>query len=25
MLKTPNPKGPMPGHFIFMRHQEGDA
>src|SRR5437763_10758170 len=25
MLKTPNPKDPMPGHFILLRHQEGDA
>ena len=25
MLKTPNPKDPMPGHFVLLRHQEGDA
>src|SRR5207245_11235763 len=25
MLKTPNPTDPMPGHFILLRHQEGDA
>src|SRR5207249_6598528 len=25
LLKTPNPKDPMPGHFILLRHQEGDA
>ena len=25
LLKTPNPKDPMPGHFIVLRHQEGDA
>jgi hypothetical protein len=25
MLKTPNPKDPMPGHFVVLRHQEGDA
>src|SRR3977135_1279301 len=25
MLKTPNPKDPMPGHFILLPHQEGDA
>ncbi len=24
-LKTPNPKDPMPGHFIVLRHQDGDA
>src|SRR4029450_7256549 len=25
LLKTPKPKDPMPGHFIVLRHQEGDA
>jgi len=25
LLKTPDPKNPMPGHFILLRHQEGDA
>lgn len=25
LLKTPNPKDPMPGHFMVLRHQEGDA
>jgi hypothetical protein len=25
LLKTPDPKDPMPGHFILLRHQEGDA
>jgi hypothetical protein len=25
MLKTPNPKDPMPGHFVLLRHQEGDS
>jgi len=25
LLKTPAPKDPMPGHFILLRHQEGDA
>src|SRR5207302_7759148 len=25
MLKTPNPKDPMTGHFILLRHQEDDA
>ena len=25
LLKTPNPKDPMPGHFMVFRHQEGDA
>jgi len=25
VLKTPNPKDPMPGHFMVFRHQEGDA
>ena len=25
LLKTPNPKDPMPGHFIVLRHQEGDT
>jgi hypothetical protein len=25
LLKTPNPKDPMPDHFILLRHQEGDA
>src|SRR5438477_12675456 len=25
LLKTPNPKDPMPGHFIVLRHQEADA
>ncbi len=24
-LKTPNPNGPMPDHFIVLRHQDGDA
>jgi hypothetical protein len=24
-LKTPDPAAPMPGHFILLRHQEGDA
>ncbi len=24
-LKTPDPKAPMPGHFVLLRHQEGDA
>jgi hypothetical protein len=24
-LKTPDPKAPMPGHFIVLRHQDGDA
>jgi hypothetical protein len=24
-LKTPNPSAPMPGHFIVLRHQDGDA
>jgi hypothetical protein len=24
-LKTPDPKAPMPGHFLVLRHQEGDA
>jgi hypothetical protein len=24
-LKTPDPKAPMPGHFVILRHQEGDA
>src|SRR5512132_1573207 len=24
-LKTPNPNDPMPGHFIVLRHQDGDA
>lgn len=23
-LSTPDPKAPMPGHFIVLRHQEGD-
>src|SRR5204862_267548 len=23
LLKTPNQKDPMPGHFILLRHQEG--
>ena len=23
-LTTPDPKSPMPGHFIVLRHQEGD-
>jgi hypothetical protein len=23
-LKTPNPKSAMPGHFILLRHQEGE-
>jgi hypothetical protein len=25
LLKTPDPKDPMPEHFILLRHQEGDA
>jgi len=24
-LKTPDPKAPMPGHFVILRHQDGDA
>lgn len=24
LLKTPDPKAPMPGHFLLLRHQEGD-
>jgi len=24
-LKTPNPNDPMPGHFVVLRHQDGDA
>src|SRR5947208_1768471 len=24
-LKTPDPKAPMPGHFLVLRHQDGDA
>ena len=24
LLSTPDPKAPMPGHFIVLRHQEGD-
>ena len=24
VLKTQDPKAPMPGHFIVLRHQEGD-
>jgi hypothetical protein len=24
-LKTPDPKAPMPGHFLVLRHQEGDS
>jgi hypothetical protein len=24
-LKTPDPKSPMPGHELILRHQEGDA
>lgn len=24
VLSTPDPKAPMPGHFIVLRHQEGD-
>lgn len=24
-LKTPDPKAPMPGHFLVLRHQAGDA
>ncbi len=24
-LKTPDPKAPMPGHFVVLRHQDGDA
>jgi hypothetical protein len=23
-LRTPDPKSPMPGHFIVLRHQQGD-
>lgn len=23
-LSTPDPKAPMPGHFVVLRHQEGD-
>jgi hypothetical protein len=23
-LKTPDPKAPMPGHFVILRHQAGD-
>jgi hypothetical protein len=25
LLKTPDPKAPMPGHLLILRHQEGDA
>jgi|SRR5436190_9849734 len=24
-LKTPDPRAPMPGHFVVLRHQDGDA
>jgi hypothetical protein len=24
-LKTPDPKAPMPDHFVVLRHQDGDA
>jgi len=24
-LETPDPKAPMPGHFLLLRHQDGDA
>ena len=24
-FKTPDPKAPMPGHFVVLRHQEGDS
>jgi hypothetical protein len=24
-LKTPDPKAPMPGHFVVLRHEAGDA
>jgi hypothetical protein len=24
-LKTPDPKAPMPGHFLILRHEDGDA
>lgn len=24
-LKTPDPKAPMPGHFVVLRHQDGDV
>src|SRR5256885_1168292 len=24
-LKTPDPKAPMPGHLLVLRHQGGDA
>jgi hypothetical protein len=24
-LKTPDPTAPMPGHFIMLRHQDGDS
>jgi hypothetical protein len=24
-LKTPDPHGPMPDHFVVLRHQDGDA
>ncbi|HWR51609.1 MAG TPA: hypothetical protein VN428_10910 [Bryobacteraceae bacterium] len=24
-LKTQNPKAPMPGHYLVLRHQQGDA
>ena len=24
-VKTPDPKDPMPGHFVVLRHQDGDA
>lgn len=24
-LKTPDPKAPMPGHLVVLRHQDGDA
>jgi hypothetical protein len=25
LSKTPDPKAPMPGHFLVLRHQDGDA
>jgi hypothetical protein len=25
LLKAPDPKAPMPGHVLILRHQEGDA
>src|SRR4029079_15499928 len=24
-LKTPDPKAPVPSHFVILRHQDGDA